>query len=528
MQTGDPAFVDASAPYRPAGSLNAATALLAYSGPWNAQLAAHLLRRAGFGGSPADVDRIGRMPLRDAVDSLVHFGPTPGLADGPADMPDWDQYRALLRQVNAGRLSPSAVFQNQYGMQQMDEQPAAGEAAQQGEAMTGAPTIGQARAHLAKQYAAPSLIAMQRWWLERMLLTPSPLQEKMTLLWHGHFTSEMLDKGTSPPEMLAQNQLFRRFALGNVRDLTQAVARDPAMLRYLDNARSERAHPNENFARELMELFTLGIGNYTEQDIRESARAFTGWSIRDDQFYENGRAHDDGQKSFLGRNGNFDGNDIINIIFQQPAAGRWFARKLLVNFVYSDPEPELVEATAALIRKNDFNLQPVVSTLLRSNVFFSPRAYRALVKSPVEFVVGAHQLYGAKKISIESLSALRRMGQFLYRPPNVKGWDGGVAWLNSQTLLTRENFASMLVTSPMLPADSWLSQGMPASARDAASRIVATVLQGDASPASMQRLVGYLDGNDTSANGAFSGENFPERIRGAAYLAMAMPAYQLA
>jgi uncharacterized protein (DUF1800 family) len=521
--------VDASAPYRPAGSLNVATALLAYSGPWNAQLAAHLLRRAGFGGSPADVERLSHAPVHDAVDSLVHFAPAPSLPDAPPDMPDWTQYRELLRQVSSGSLTPSAVFQGRYGAQsmQMEQQPAPGEAAQD-DTMGAQPTIGQARARLAKQYAAPSLLAMQRWWLDRMLLTPAPLQEKMTLLWHGHFTSEMLNKGISPPQMLAQNQLFRRYALGNVRDLTQAVARDPAMLRYLDNARSERAHPNENFARELMELFTLGIGNYTEQDIRESARAFTGWTMRGDEFYENARMHDDGQKTFLGRSGNFDGTDVINIIFQQPAAGRWFARKLLGNFVYSDPEPELVEATAALIRKNDFNLQPVVSTLLRSNVFFSPRAYRALVKSPVEFVVGAHQLYGAQRVSVESLGALRRMGQFLYRPPNVKGWDGGVAWLNSQTLLTRENFASMLVTSPMLPAGSWLSEQMPASARDAASRIVGTVLQGDASPASIQRLVSYLNGDDTSANGAFSGENFPERIRGAAYLAMAMPAYQLA
>ena len=193
-----------------------------------------------------------------------------------------------------------------------------------------------------------NLIAMQTWWLERMIATTAPLQEKMTLFWHGHFTSEILNKGVSPPDILAQNQLFRRYALGNVRDLTQAVARDPAMLKYLDNARSARAHPNENFARELMELFTLGIGNYTEADIRESARAFTGWTLRRGQFTEDARMHDNGTKTFLGHTGNFDGGDIVDIIFGQPAAPRWFARKLLNFYVYNDPEPQLVDATADL------------------------------------------------------------------------------------------------------------------------------------------------------------------------------------
>jgi uncharacterized protein (DUF1800 family) len=513
--------VNTNTPYRPTGTLEIATALQTYAGAWNPRLAAHLLRRAGFGGSPADAVRLERLSMNAAVDGLVHFPADAGLPEQPDDLPDWSQYLRTLRDLRTGQLSPQAA------LQMAAAQPLVSGVPMQ-PAMAAPADAGEARKAITRRFVAGSIVSLQRWWLSRMLKTPAPLQEKMTLFWHGHFTSEVLNKGTSPPDMVAQNQLFRRFALGNVRDLTQAVARDPAMLRYLDNARSDRAHPNENFARELMELFTLGIGNYTEQDVRESARAFTGWTLQRGGFYEDRRKHDDESKTFLGRSGNFDGGDIIGIIFEQRAAPRWFARKLLEFFVYDEPEPELIDATAALIRKNDFKLEPVLSTLLRSNVFYSDRAYRALVKSPVEFVVGAHQLFGVQEIAPETLAALRRMGQFLFRPPNVKGWDGGVAWLNSQTVLTRENFASALMGSQAMPQQSWLTSGMPLDARGAAARLVATILQGDASSASLGRLVAYLDGAGTSTNAGLSGENLPERIRGAAYLTMAMPAYQLA
>jgi uncharacterized protein (DUF1800 family) len=277
-----------------------------------------------------------------------------------------------------------------------------------------------------------------------------------------------------------------------------------------------------------MELFTLGIGNYSETDVRESARAFTGWSIdRDYAFRDFPARHDDGSKTFLGKTGNFTGHDIVEIIFAQPAAARWFARKLLAYFVYSDPEPQLIDMVAALIRKNDFNLQPVMSTVLRSNLFFSDRAYRALVKSPVQFIVGSYQLFGVPKSDLAALGALRRMGQILFYPPNVKGWDGGAAWLNSQTMLTRENFASSLMAQ--MGTTPWVQRTMQSLDAASVSRaLTATILQGDVSPASSAHLAAYLNGTNVSALPALSGENADERIRGAAYLTMAMPAYQLA
>lgn len=479
--------------FRPAGTLNVATALAPYTGPWDPRLAAHLLRRAGFGGSPADVARLGALTMNGAVDAMLDFSQVSGLPDQPAGLPDTGAYLAMIRETSAG-------------------------------VKAGDPAADMRRRQATSVFSQAGNMALQRWWLARMVNTQAPLQEKMTLFWHGHFTSEVNVKGIYATDMLAQNQLFRSMALGNVRALTEAVARDPAMLKYLDGARNEKAHPNENFARELMELFTLGIGNYTEQDIRESARAFTGWTVYQEQFYSNPRQHDDGVKTFLGRTGNFTGSDIVDIIFQQPAAARWFASKLLNFYVYNDPEPALIDAVAAQLRHNGYELKPVLSTLLRSNVFYSPRAYRALVKSPVEFVAGSYRLYGLQPDD-GAIAALRKMGQIPFHPPNVKGWDGGLSWINSQTLIARENFLSSLMTAK--GTGSWLDDAMPKDARDAAQRLSSTILQDDLSPAGVARLVAYLDGEGTAAGQMFSGENYPERIRGAAYLAMATPAYQL-
>jgi uncharacterized protein (DUF1800 family) len=499
------ASTTAPASYRPAGTLDASAALLPYAGPWNRRLAAHLLRRAGFGGSPADIDRFASMSPRDAVDALIRFPDTsalparPALQDPPVPPP------GLYRGFQAGMAADPATADARKAFQMENN-----------------------------RIRRENLIAMQTWWLEGMIATSAPLQEKMTLFWHGHFTSSP-EKGTTAQELLMQNLLFRQYALGNVRDLTLHVAQDPAMLRYLDNNVNVKAHPNENFARELMELFTLGIGNYSEQDIRESARAFTGWTFQRNpdgtgSFIENGRTHDDGVKTFLGQSGNFGGGDVVNTIFQQPASARFFATKLLAFFVYEDPEPQLVDQVAVLLRKSNFEVRPVMSTLLRSNVFFSDRAYRALVKSPVEFVVGTHQLFGVTQVVPIELATLRQMGQVLFYPPNVKGWDGGAAWLNSQTILTRENFANGVAQNPkVMDSATWIAPAMRTmDPHQVAMTLTDTMLQSDVSPAAIAQLVAYLGGSGQAALAQLSPENVDQRVRSAAYLTMAMPAYQLA
>ncbi|MBV9263797.1 MAG: DUF1800 domain-containing protein, partial [Candidatus Eremiobacteraeota bacterium] len=355
---------------------------------------------------------------------------------------------------------------------------------------------------------------------------PAPLQEKMTLYFHGHFTSRATPRFAWIT--YNQNALFRRYALGNLRELTREVSKDPAMLLYLNGAQNVAAHPNENYARELMELFTLGVDAYSERDVRESARAWTGWQVnrRDGTADFEASLHDNGQKTFLGRTGNFTGDDIVNIIFEQPQCARFFAAGLLNWFVYNDPEPELVERVAGLLRAHDFELAPVVATVLRSNVFYSERAYRALVKSPVEFVIGTYKTLGLSSVDADTVPALVQMGQHLFYPPSVAGWPGGQNWITSGTMIARQNFLTQLLGSQTLQNSSWL-RGLPLSASAAAHEISQRILQGDAAPATLAQLNGYLAGAGTAALAALSTENYDQRIRGAANLAMASPAYQL-
>ncbi|HRX86651.1 MAG TPA: DUF1800 domain-containing protein, partial [Phycisphaerae bacterium] len=250
-------------------------------------------------------------------------------------------------------------------------------------------------------------------------------------------------------------------ALDDFRTLLVAVSHNPAMLRYLDNASNRKEAPNENYARELLELFTLGEGNYTEADIKAAARALTGWTLRGTEFRNAPRIHDDGEKTFLGHTGNFDGNDIINIILEQPAAARFLARKLLVGFVRDDPSDADIEALAGVIRAEKFNIREVLRTLFKSEMFYAADAQASLVKSPVDLVVGTFRvlelppddMYGAVR-------ALRGMGQDLFQPPNVKGWDGGRKWISAATIYARYNFASaMLAGTGSRLADNMMGPG---------------------------------------------------------------------
>ncbi len=446
MQSG----LDVAGVRRPDGALDAPSALLPCESTLDARLAAHLMRRAGFGGTPDDVRRLTGMAVGDAVESLIRFLSTDAL---PAPQDVYDPTSLYSQYGFSGLRALSADARRQLNMQ-------------------------------VRQEEVQSILSLQLWWLDRMLATPAPLQEKMAFFFHGHFTTAAIQKGVSPAMVYTQNQLFRRYALGNLRELTREVSRDPAMLLYLDNATNVASHPNENYARELMELFTLGVDHYSEDDVRESARAWTGWRIRrliGDAFFAP-QLHDNGTKSFLGRQGNFDGDAIVDIIFAQPQCARFFAGKLLSLFVYDNPEPELVEGVAGLLMRHDYQLAPVVSAILRSNVFYSPRAYRALVKSPVEFVVGTYKALGVAQIDRGALPALRGMGQILFYPPNVAGWPDGENWLTSQMMIARQNFLAGLVNAQVMGTSTWLGE-IPMDPAQATHALVTTLLQDDASPA---------------------------------------------
>jgi uncharacterized protein (DUF1800 family) len=286
------------------------------------------------------------------------------------------------------------------------------------------------------------------WWLYRMLYSPHPLREKVTLFWHNHFATSNT-KVNNAGYMLGQYELMRAHALGNFRTLLQEMSKDPAMMVWLDTSLSKKGMPNENFARELMELFSLGIGHYTETDIREAAKAFTGWEIKDGKAVFNPKQHDDGDKTVLGKTGQFQGKDIVNICLEQKSAPYFLCGKLYRFFISetTPPAPELLKPLATQLLESDYDFGGLVRTVLRSNLFFSTAAYRGRIKAPVDFALGIVRGLEGHTGTTALAATLEELGQSVFSPPSVKGWDGGPAWLNGQTLLTRQNLTLALTST---------------------------------------------------------------------------------
>jgi uncharacterized protein (DUF1800 family) len=356
--------------------------------PWDLRRVGHLYRRAAFGATFAELKK--------------------SLADGPE--------KTIARLLEGGP-----------GQEEFD----------------------QASATLAKSIATANNPAQLRaWWLNRMLYSPHPLREKLTLFWHNHFATSYA-KVQSARFMLGQYELMRKHAQGSFAVLLQEMSRDPAMMIWLDTRDSRKGNPNENYARELMELFSLGIGHYTEQDIREAARAFTGWEIVGAEAMFNQAQHDDGEKTVLGQKGNWKGEDIVRICLEQKAAAPFIVAKLF-RFLISEslpPSPELIEPLAEQFRKSDYDFGALVRAILHSNLFFSTEAYRTKIKSPVEFALGMVRGLEGRIGTTALAQVLEELGQNVFSPPNVKGWDGGMAWLNGQTLLYRQNLALALTST---------------------------------------------------------------------------------
>jgi len=282
---------------------------------------------------------------------------------------------------------------------------------------------------------------------------PRPFQEKMVLFWHGHFATSF-EKVRNAYYMWRQNELFRRLATGNWQELLTFAGKDPAMLIWLDQAESRRPHPNENFAREVMELFALGIGNYTEQDVTEGARALTGWSLDrlNQEYIYRPFFHDNGTKTFLGLSGNLNGDDVIAQIAAQPASAQFITAKLWNYFTGQMPSLELNNALAVVFRENGNNFKPFLRIMFRSVEFYDPAIVRNQVKSPVQWLVGTSRVLECDLPPTQICEGItRRMGQDLFAPPNVKGWDGGISWITTTTLLDRYNTAAILVQGASVP-----------------------------------------------------------------------------
>jgi uncharacterized protein (DUF1800 family) len=331
-------------------------------------------------------------------------------------------------------------------------------------------------------------------WVYRMLHTPTPLREKMTLFWHGHFATSA-DKVNDAELMQQQNELLRSQSLGDFNVLLLEISRDPAMLEYLDSASNRKVHPNENYAREIMELFCLGEGNYSEQDIRELARCFTGWEVKRKKFRLNRYQMDEGEKSVLGTTGKLTGEDGVHVVASQSHTPRFLVRKLLRFYLADDVvfSDELVEPLAAQFQQDGLQIAPVLHRLLGSNLFFSPSVRGRKVRSPVEF--GTQFLIALQGSSdcFQLADAFERMGQGLYYPPSVKGWDGGRSWINSSTLVERANLVHDLLAGGKTRFDKrtvseWADANDLTSTDDLIERLQTLLLAVDIPDAGRQRI----------------------------------------
>ena len=423
--------------------------------PWDVAKAGHLLRRAGFGALPAEIARAVEAGPDGAVDALFVFPPAPAAPIELNEIPPVEEDADAI--VLGSILSGKKPFGN--------------------------PEVRAAYMRTIRAHTR-GIEALTSWWMGRMATSPAPLQEKLTLFWHGHFTSSFGDVRDAIA-IYDQNQLFRRHAAGNFAQLLDGVARDAAMLRYLNNDANRKDHPNENWARELMELFTMGIGHYTEADVKESARAWTGWTLRDFRTFAGRRAfvfkpemHDEGIKTFLEQTGAWDGADVIRIILANPATPRWIAGKLAKFFVAPTPDPRLIAAMAQMLHATGYEVAPLLRTVFRSRAFYHRAVMHAQIKSPVEFVVGAVRHLGVSAPDWVGLSALTaQAGQRLFFPPTVKGCDGGAAWINAATIFNRANLVGALLSgafgtpdlvplsSPETMSAQLLQRSLPAARR---------------------------------------------------------------
>jgi uncharacterized protein (DUF1800 family) len=379
---------------------------------------------------------------------------------------------------------------------------------------------------------------LRAWWMERMLRGGPPLREKLTLFWHNHFATS-ISKVQSPALMYRQNELLRKHALGEFRPLLLEVSKDPAMLVWLDSNSNVKGKPNENYAREVMELFSLGVGNYTEKDVQAAARAFTGWHTDGERFTFKAELHDDESKTFLGQTGDLNGGDIVRIVLDQPAAARFLVRKLYRFFVSeaANPPDAFLQPLADAFRKSDYNIAALVKTMLSARHFYSDHAYRQRVKTPVEFVLGCVRATECNVVTPGAMVArLELLGQHLFAPPNVKGWEGGTAWLNTATVIARHNFAHALcmgggelnlgdpnVGSVALAPDP---SALARRARigkdgDLVAFYADLMLQGDIGKAARAKLVAHVAAEA-------SGPEREQRIRELIHALMTMPEYQLA
>jgi uncharacterized protein (DUF1800 family) len=375
---------------------------------WNSASAAHLLRRVRFAYLPGEVATFASMGPEKAVAQLLEKPTSVKPAPPDEELHAWREARASMRE--AGRGSSDRAEEARREVQQS---------------------------------ASRAMAAMRRWWLRCLCESPPGVEEALTLFWHGHFTSSS-QKVRDPSLLWQQHCTFRELGLGDMRELTLAMTRDPALMIYLDLAGSKASAPNENFARELFELFLLGEGNYTEEDIRETARALSGWSVNRMQGTAqfSSRHADLSEKTVFGQRGAWQSEDIVRIAFAQPAASRFLSAKLWAFFAGRPPQPSLAEQLARHLREVEFDTRAFLQTVFLSRAFHDRAVRGQMIKSPVQWLVGTclHLQVPLPPGRFVELT-LREQGQILFAPPNVRGWEGGRSWINTATFRHRQESA---------------------------------------------------------------------------------------
>lgn len=418
---------------------------------WNRARAAHLLERAGFGGTPEEIDALAQLTPAEAVRRLVYFEGVPA-----TELPPFDHsgvFEEGLDQFPPSRPATTDLARAKGEALGVKVKPGGNRRMQ--------PVVNKFFYWLRASKLETDRVAY--WWANRMLTSPRPLEEKMALFWHGHFATNE-EKVRDYRKMLNQLELFQTEGLGNFRTLVIGVAQDPAMLAFLDAGVNVKGAPNENFAREIMELFTMGVGNYSERDIREAARAFTGWNFEGVAFHIDAAKHDDGNKEVLGQSGNYDGVQVIDIILDQPATPKFLAAKLYRYFVREDLDPALKAELGKRLKDGNYEIAPFLETLFLSRDFYAPESVATRIKSPVELVVSTYRKLGLTDVPgvpdfNETTTAL---GQRLMHPPTVAGWAQGRSWITPGLLLERGNFALDVVLPDInyIPGDRYpASQG---------------------------------------------------------------------
>jgi uncharacterized protein (DUF1800 family) len=446
--------------------------------------ARHLLARTGFGPTDAEIRAYAEMTRAAAVDKLLRETQTVATLAPPASATDTSPLRAPRRD-SATEAERKAFVQTQV---------------REG-------------------------LALRAWWIEEMTVTRSPLTERMTLFWHNHFVSGQ-PKVRITRLMYRQNVTLRANALGSFDVLLHAIAKDPAMLVYLDGVQNRKGAPNENFAREVMELFTLGEGHYTEQDVKEAARAFTGWSLD----RETGRyvfrplLHDNGIKTVLGKSGRFDGDAVLDILLARPETAELVTTKLWREFVSPDVDVAEVRRIAARFRESHYDIRVALREILTADAFYASEHRGVLVKSPVEVVVGTLRVFDLRpEQALPFAIAAAAMGQNLFSPPNVKGWPGGEVWINTTTLLARKQFVDRVAradavpvaaATPMSVTDDADGDAMSVKAPAGASlKVIAGAGVTDAGTARRQRFLQQMERAVSSIR--FDGARWLDELPGA-------------